>query len=146
MGLGGSFLIGFMIWVLKKQTVYYIVEMQLYNSFYNIKERLMRNITCYTGTSPEGKKVYMLDDTTPTTLVIREGNVYKLVRGMFGVSEVTYVRRTHDFNGFLYYLDKYMEEGSEQIVHFVGTADELLAKEKGNKYIKAAVEYLQAAE
>ncbi|MCC8029756.1 MAG: hypothetical protein LIO75_08200 [Lachnospiraceae bacterium] len=106
----------------------------------------MRNITRYTGKSPEGKLVYMLDDTTPTTLVIREGDVYKLVRGMFGVSEVTYVRRTHDFNGFLFYLDKYMEEGSEKIVHFTGTADELLAREKGNKYIADAVAYLQAAE
>lgn len=106
----------------------------------------MRNITCYTGKSAEGKLVYMLDDTTPTTLVIREGDVYKLVRGMFGVSEVAYVRTSHDFNGFLHYLDKYMEEGSEPIVHFTGTADELLAQEKGNKYIEAAVEYLQAAE
>lgn len=105
----------------------------------------MRNITCYTGKSPEGKLVYMLDDTTPTTLVIREGNVYKLIRGMFGVSEVAYVRSSHDFDGFLYYLDKYMEDGAEQIVQFAGTAEELLAQEKDNKYIGAAVEYLQAA-
>ena len=106
----------------------------------------MRNITCHTGKSPAGKLVYMLDDTSPTTLVIREGDVYKLVRGKFGVSEVAYVRRSNDFNGFLMYLDKYMEEGAEQVVQFTGTAEELLAHEKDNEYIKGAVEYLQAAE